>query len=113
MIARNEQKTENTWDLSALVKDEAQWDREMKKLSKEFRKASSFRGTLGRSSDSLFAALEYYRNVSMTAERLGNWAFLMYETDSTDPERMKRLAVYQAAAADFSQRFSYFTPERS
>ena len=111
MIARYEQKTENTWDLSALVKDEAQWDREMKKLSKEFRKASSFKGTLGRSSDSLFAALEYYRNVSMTAERLGNWAFLMYETDSTDPERMKRLAVYQAAAADFSQRFSYFTPE--
>ena len=108
---RNEQKTENTWDLSALVRNGEEWDKSMKKLAAAFRKASSFKGKLGESPDSLFAALEYYKNISMEAERIGNWAFLMYETDGTDPENMRRLATYQAAAADFSERFSYFTPE--
>ena len=46
MIARNEQKTENTWDLSALVKDEAQWDREMKKLSNFTRRSAAAAASL-------------------------------------------------------------------
>ena len=110
-MTRNEQKAENTWDLSGLVKNGDEWDKSMKKLSAAFRKASVFKGKLGESADSLFKALEYYKNTSMEAERIGNWAFLMYETDGTDPDNMRRLASYQAAAADFSERFSYFTPE--
>ncbi len=108
---RKDQRTEDTWDLSGLVKDGKTWERKMARLAVLFRKASSFKGHLGESSDSLFKALEYYKKVSMEAERVGNWAFLMYETDGTDSENMRRLGTYQAAAADFSQRFSYFTPE--
>ena len=111
MIERREQRVEDTWDLSALSKDGRAWERDVRKLAALFRKAGSFKGRLGESSDSLFAALEYYRTVSMEAERLGNWAFLMYETDGTDPDNMQRLGRYQALAADFSERFSYFTPE--
>ncbi len=111
MIERREQRTEDTWDLSALSKDGRAWERDVRKLAALFRKAGSFKGRLGESSDSLFAALEYYRTVSMEAERLGNWAFLMYETDGTDADNMQRLGRYQALAADFSERFSYFTPE--
>ena len=110
-MERKEQKTENTWDLSGLVKNSGEWEMSMKKLAKAFKKASSFKGHLGESSDSLYAALEYYKTVSMEAERIGNWAFLMYESDGTDPDNMRRLAMYQGAAADFSERFSYFTPE--
>ena len=108
---RKDQKIENTWDLSGLVKNSGEWEKSMKKLAKAFKKASSFKGHLGESSDSLYAALEYYKTVSMEAERIGNWAFLMYESDGTDPDNMRRLAMYQGAAADFSERFSYFTPE--
>ena len=111
MIERREQRVEDTWDLSALSKDGRAWERDVRKLAVLFRKAGSFKGRLGESSDSLFAALEYYKTVSMEAERLGNWAFLMYETDGTDPDNMQRLGRYQALAADFSERFSYFTPE--
>ena len=111
MIERKDQKTENTWDLSALARDGREWERDMRKLAVKFRRAADFKGTLGESSDALFKALEYYRTVSMEAERLGNWAFLMYETDGTDPDNMRRLGMYEAAAADFSERFSYFTPE--
>ena len=110
-MERKEQRIEDTWDLSGLVKDGKEWEKAMKKLSAMFRKASSFKGHLGDDSDSLYKALEYYKTVSMEAERVGNWAFLMYETDGTDSENMRRLGTYEAAAADFSARFSYFTPE--
>ena len=108
---RKDQKTEDTWDLSGLVRNASEWDNAMKRLSASFRKAGQFKGTLAKSPDALYEALKYYKNVSMEAERIGNWAFLMYETDGTDAENMRRMSVYQAAAADFSERFSYFTPE--
>ena len=111
MIARNEQRTEDTWDLSGLVKSPEEWDKDMRKLSSLFRKAGSFRGTLSSGPDALHAALSYYKAVSMEAERIGSWAYLMYEADSTDAENMRRLAAYEAAASSFSEAFSYFTPE--
>ena len=111
MMDRKDQRTEDTWDLSGLVRNGDEWDRSMKKLARLFRKASSFKGHLGDGPDLLYNALDYYRTVSMEAERIGNWAFLMYETDSTDSCNMRRLGTYQAAAAEFSERFSYFTPE--
>ena len=110
-MERNEQKTENTWDLSALSPSGDAWDKDMRKLSKAFSKAGDFKGKLAESSDSLYQALCYYRNVSLEAERLGNWAFLMYETDGTDSSNMKRAGIYQAEAAAFTEEFSYFTPE--
>ena len=48
---------------------------------------------------------------ALEAERLGSWAYLMYETDGTDGGNMRRLGMYQAEAAAFSEKFSYFTPE--
>ena len=106
-----DQKIENTWDLSALSPSGEAWEKDMKKLSKLFSKASHFKGHLGDSSDSLYEALSYYRDTSLEAERLGSWAYLMYETDGTDGGNMRRLGMYQAEAAAFSEKFSYFTPE--
>ena len=108
---RKDQKIENTWDLSALSSSGEAWEKDMKKLSKLFSKASHFKGHLGDSSDSLYEALSYYRDTSLEAERLGSWAYLMYETDGTDGGNMRRLGMYQAEAAAFSEKFSYFTPE--
>ena len=108
---RKDQKIENTWDLSPLSPSGEAWEKDMKKLSKLFSKASHFKGHLGDSSDSLYEALSYYRDTSLEAERLGSWAYLMYETDGTDGGNMRRLGMYQAEAAAFSEKFSYFTPE--
>lgn len=108
---RKDQKIENTWNLSALSPSGEAWEKDMKKLSKLFSKASHFKGHLGDSSDSLYEALSYYRDTSLEAERLGSWAYLMYETDGTDGGNMRRLGMYQAEAAAFSEKFSYFTPE--
>ena len=93
MIARNEQRTEDTWDLSGLVKSPEEWDKGMRKLSSLFRKAGSFRGTLSSGPDALHATLSYYKAVSMEAERIGSWAFLSYEADSSNPDVQKRMMM--------------------
>ena len=111
MIERKDQRTEDTWDLSLLAKDAASWERDLKKLERAFRKAESFKGTLGRSSDDLYKALVYLRDTEMEAERLGSWAFLMYEADSSDSTVQRHYMMYQNAASLFSEKISYFTPE--
>ena len=103
---RKDQKIENTWDLSALSPSGEAWEKDMKKLSKLFSKASHFKEHLGDSSDSLYEALSYYRDTSLEAERLGSWAYLMYETDGTDGGNMRRLGMYQAEAAAFARKLA-------
>ena len=111
MIERKEQRAEDTWDLSLLEKDGKAWEKDMKRLRKAFRKAPSFKGTLLSSPDALYKALSYIKETSMLSERVGNWAFLSYEADSIDKDVQRRLGVYQAAAASYSEAISYFSPE--
>ena len=111
MIERKEQRIEDTWDLSALSKDGTSWERDLKKLMKAFSRAKDFKGRLGRSSDDLYQALCYLRDTEMEAERIGSWAFLSYEADSSDSDVQRRYMMYQNAAAAFSEEIAYFSPE--
>ena len=111
MIERKEQKREDTWDLSLLSASAEAWEKDLKKLQKAFGKAKSFKGTLGRSSDNLYAALCYLRDTEKEAERIGSWAFLCYEADSSDADVQRRYMMYQNAASAFSEEIAYFSPE--
>ena len=111
MIERKEQKREDTWDLSLLSASAEAWEKDLKKLQKAFGKAKSFKGTLGRNSDDLYAALCYLRDTEKEAERIGSWAFLCYEADSSDADVQRRYMMYQNAASAFSEEIAYFSPE--
>lgn len=54
---RKDQKIEDTWDLSSLVKDEKTWEKDMKKLAKRIPELKALKGTLALSSDSFHDAL--------------------------------------------------------
>ena len=110
-MKRSEQIESNTWDLSSLAKDAAAWEKDLARLKKAFRKARSFKGTLSRSPDSLYAFLCYLRDTEMEAERIGSWAFLSYEADSSNPDVQKRMMMYQDAADAFTQDISWYSTE--
>ena len=110
-MKRSEQIEGNTWDLSSLAKDAAAWEKDLARLKKAFRKARSFKGTLSRSPDSLYAFLCYLRDTEMEAERIGSWAFLSYEADSSNPDVQKRMMMYQDAADAFTQDISWYSTE--
>ncbi len=110
-MKRNEQIEKDTWDLSSLAKNAESWEKDLKKLKKAFSKARSYKGSLSGSSDSLYAFLCYLRDTEMEAERIGSWAYLSYEADSSNPDVQKRMMMYQNAASSFAEDISWYSTE--
>ena len=62
-MERNEQKINDTWDLSSLsVSDEA-FLRDLKKLEKRIKEIKALKGTIGKDSDSFHNALSILRDI--------------------------------------------------
>lgn len=111
MIDRKDQKTENTWDLTKLCESTDCWDRDIERIKGLVDKAKSFQGELSLSSDSLYSALVFLKDLYMELERLGSWAFLSYSVDGANPEVQQRAGIFQQIEATFSEALSYFDPE--
>ena len=97
MIERKDQKTNDTWDLSALTQSSEAWDKDMATLRGRLGELEEFKGKLGESSDSLYSALTKLFSIVQEAERLGSWAFLMYSADSSNPEVINRAGIAEMA----------------
>ena len=57
MIERKEQKTNDTWDLSALTQSPEAWDKDVAALRSRLGELEEYKGRLGESSDTLYSAL--------------------------------------------------------
>ena len=111
MIERKDQKTQDTWDLSALTVSQEAWDKDMAAVRARFGELDEYKGKLGESSDSLYSALNKLFEILQEAERLLNWAFLMYSADSSNPEVMNRAGIADMAESEFSEKTSWMDPE--
>ena len=111
MIARKDQKVENTWDLSLLCPSAEVWEKEIEDIKGKLDQAASFQGKLGLSSDNLYEALSFLRDTYMNLERLGSWAFLNYSADGEDPDNQRRAGIAQQVESLFEEKLSYFDPE--
>ena len=111
MIERNQQKTNDTWDLSALTPSAEAWDRDMAKIKERFGELEEYKGRLGESSDSLYNALTKLFGLLQEGERLGSWAFLMYNADSSNPEVINRAGMADMMESQFSEKTSWMDPE--
>ena len=110
-MERNEQLKENIWDLGSLCRNEKEWARDMKKLEKRIPELKALKGTLGESVDSLLKAYQTLESFFIELERLGSFAFLQYEADSTNPEVMKRAGMVDALEAKVGEATSFLDPE--
>ena len=111
MIERKEQKINDTWDLSALTASPEAWDKDIAAIRSRLNELDEFKGKLGESSDSLFNALNKYFAILQEGERLGNWAFLMYSADSSNPEVINRAGLANMMESEFSEKTSWMDPE--
>ncbi|AEC02023.1 oligoendopeptidase F [Parasphaerochaeta coccoides] len=108
---RNEVPVKDTWDLSSLFAMEEEWDATLAQFKGMIDQAAQYKGTLGTSSDALYAVLGWYIDASQKIERLGNYAFLRFSVDGTNTDCQKRMGLVQQAATDFSAATSWFDPE--
>ena len=94
MIERKDQKKENTWDLSALATNSAEWEKEMKELESKVDTLEEYKDKMALSSDNFHNALVTLFDYEEKAEKVLSWAFLNYSVDSANPEVMQECIMH-------------------
>ena len=79
--ARSEIAVEDTWDLSKLFVDDAAWNEGLAYYEKMAEKIPFFKGTLGKSAESLADYLDFSRDLGILGERLYYYADLRQTED--------------------------------
>ncbi|MCR5731870.1 MAG: oligoendopeptidase F [Sphaerochaetaceae bacterium] len=109
-MKRCEQKIENTWDLTALCKNEAEWEERFKALMERITGFAAYQGKLAEG-DNLYNFLVKLRDDEIEYECIANWAFLNYSADASDAENQRRAGMAESLGANLSQNLSWFEPE--
>lgn len=108
---RSQVRTEHTWDLAPLFKDDASWERAYRKLDKAIDGFDRFRGKLGRGPKVLRDAYDFEVEFEKLAERLGNYAFLKASEDVANQTYQGMVQRYTYLATKASERASFIAPE--
>ncbi len=108
---RSKVKQSDTWDLSALYKDDKAWARGFKKLEKMAGGFEQFRGTLGRSAKRIRECYEFDIEFDKLAERLGSYAFLKQSEDVANPTYQGMVQQYTFLATRVGEAASFIGPE--
>lgn len=111
MIERKDQKTADTWDLSALCRDRADYNEKLASLEKRLPSLEEYKGKLSSSSDDFHSALVTLFSFLKDAETTLHWAALNYSADSTNPEVMEDAGKADMMWARISEKTSWMDPE--
>ncbi len=108
---RKDVNINDQWDLSALFKNETEWDTELLNLENRIPSISKYKGTLHKSAQTLKEYLDLVTEMEIQDEKLGNYAFLRNTEDVGDSKGQERLAKYMRVASLLSSELSFFNPE--
>jgi oligoendopeptidase F len=99
------------WNLSKLYPSEGDWEKDLELYRALAEKIPSYKGTLGRSVESLAAALGFLRDFGMLEDRLAAYAALRESEDQGLSAARDRSARFARTQADAMTLWSYFDPE--
>ncbi|GHV74049.1 oligoendopeptidase F [Spirochaetia bacterium] len=108
---RSEVPIEDTWDLSALYPDDEAWGRDLAHYETLAEKISGFRGTLGKSAESLADYLDFVSSFGLLEERLGSYSSLRQTEDEGDDAARTMNGRFAMAAAAAHAAASWDAPE--
>lgn len=108
---RSEVKEEHKWDLSSLYKNDEAWEKDLEKLRGSIGEAEKFRGTLGAKPENLLAALKWFTEANILAEKVYVYASLKSSAESNDPENQRKMGVISQVYTDLVAASSYMDPE--
>ena len=109
--ARADVKTEDTWDLAPLFRNDAAWLAGYKKLEKMVPGFATFRGKLGASAKVLRACFEFETEFELLSERIGSYAHLKSSEDVGNSTYQGMVAQYTWLATRAGEAASYIAPE--
>lgn len=108
---RDEVAAADTWDLSKLITDDAEWEAQFKELEGRIETFDSYRGRLAESPAVLAEALVFDSDFDRAGERLGVYAFLKTTEDQANSHYQGMKARFQNLAVRASQATSFMRPE--
>jgi oligoendopeptidase F len=101
----------DTWDLSSLFADDAAWEKALLEYDALIAKTASFKGTLGRSAESLAQWLDFQRETGILAERLAYYSELRQTEDEGDDTARTMAGKFIMAASRAEAEASFAAPE--
>lgn len=108
---RSEVKAEDTWDLSPLFKNDAEWHKVYAEFEKRIDGYAAFRGKLGKSAKVLRACYDFDVELDKLAERLSQYAFLKASEDVANSTYQGMVQRYVFMATRASEAASFIAPE--
>ncbi len=108
---RQEVAPSDTWDLSSLYSEIAQWEADFQKLDGLIPRFETYRGRLGESVATLVEALDFDSDFDRIAERLGTYAFLKTTEDQGNSDFQALKSRYQNLSMRAGQAASFMRPE--
>jgi oligoendopeptidase F len=109
--SRSEVKKEDTWDLSKLFSDDASWYSALKEYETLAEKIPGFRGTLGKSAESLADYLDFARSFGILEEKLAYYSDLRQTEDEGDSAARTMTGKFTMAAARAQTAGAWAAPE--
>jgi len=107
---RSEVPARDRWDLASLFAGPEEWERGLEAFKDMIPRVPGYQGSIGASSDSLLAALEFHAEFGLLDERLGYYANLRQSEDEGDAEGRGRFARYVMAATEAQAAWSWLLP---
>lgn len=108
---RKDVSLEDTWDLTALYKDDSEWEKDCQFIETAIEESPRFKGKIGTSSESLIEVLKWLSDIGRTAESIMQYAFLNHATDGGDPTNQRRQSLAHQLMTRFSAATSFIEPE--
>ncbi|MCC7476715.1 MAG: oligoendopeptidase F, partial [Pirellulales bacterium] len=109
--SRSQVKPDDTWDLSTLFKNDAEWEKAFVAWEKQIPRYEKYRGTLGDGPDALAKCFEFDSEFDQAGERLGTYAHLKTTEDMADSCYQRMSGRYEHAATQAAEAASYIRPE--
>jgi oligoendopeptidase F len=109
--SRAEQKPEDTWDLSKLFTGDEAWSKALGAYEELTGKIPGYRGSLGKSAESLADYLDFMRDFRILEERLGYYADLRQTEDEGAGAARAMTGKFVMAAARAQAACSWEAPE--
>ncbi|GHV21157.1 oligoendopeptidase F [Spirochaetia bacterium] len=109
--ARGDVALPDKWDLSALYKNDNEWDLSLAGWEKMAGRIPSFKGTLAKSPLSLAEYMDFYKEFNILEERLGCYCQLRQCEDEGDNAGRTMTGRYIMAASKAQAALSWANPE--
>ena len=108
---RSKVKSADSWDLTALFKNDKAWEAAFVDWEKQLAGYEAFRGKLGQSAQTLAECLAFDASIDRQGEKLGVFAFLKTSEDQGNSQYQRMRGRYQHASTQSSELASFIRPE--